>query len=213
MLGNTVFGKCIYYEQTKALWWATGTAVSGGVSWSFQGFLGSSWATSADVSLAVFNSELYLFYRDQSGQSIGVGTYNGNAWTLNGFINTGSFVTHANPSAAAFGSLLYLSWQDVNSSAYYYATYSGSSWSTPSYINQAVAAGYKGGLNIYLYATTTHLYALYQGACPACNGNDYQFVWLSSSNPINPASGNQWSLSAIHVGEAGGNQGSLILLH
>ena len=208
----TIFGKCIYYEYPKAIWWATGTAVSGGVSWTFQGFLGGSWQSSADVSLTVFNGLLYLFYRDPSGQAIGMGTYNGNSWSEYGFINTGSFVTQANPAAAVLGSTLYLAWQDVNSSSYYYATYTSGSWSTPTYINQPVAAGYKGGLNIFLYATTSNLYALYQGSCPACNGNDYQMVWLSSSNPVNPAANNKWSLRALHVGEAGGNQGSLILL-
>ena len=208
----TFFGRCIYYQQEKAIWWATGSAVSGGVSWSFQGFLGSSWASSADVSLAVFDGLLYLFYRDQSGHAIGYGTYNGNAWTLGGFINTGSFVTQSNAAAAAFDSSLYLAWQDVNSTAYYYATYSGGGWSTPTYINQPVAAAYESSFNIFLYATASNLYALYQGGCPACNGNDYQMVWLSNSNPVNPAAGNQWSLRALHVGQAGGNQGSLVVL-
>ena len=186
------------------------------MSWTFQGFLGSAWGTSADVSLAVFNGLLHVFYRDPSGRAIGMGTYNGNSWTLAGFINTNTFVTQANPSAAVFGSTLYLAWQDVNSHAYYYATLASNTntWSPPTYINQPVAAGVNASTNIFLYATANNLYALYQGAgCVGCNsGNDYQMVWLSNKNPVNPAAGNRWSLRALHVGQAGGNMGSLIVL-
>ena len=209
----SLFGKCIYYRQTKAIWWGVGTYSSGqSITWTFQGFLGSSWASSAATSLTVYNGVVYLFYRDQSGQSIGYGTYNG-AWTLHGFINTASVVSHANAGAAVFNGLLYLAWQDTGSQAYYYSTFNGTTWATSLYLNQATAVGSSAGTSIFLYSTANALYALYQGPCPSCSSSvDYQILWLSNTNPVNPASGNRWSLRSLHVGQAGGNQGSLVAL-
>ena len=210
----TVLGVCLYHQHTEAIWWATGsyTGSGQGIVWTFQGFLGEAWASSADTSLTVYDGQVYLFYRDPEGRSaIGMGVYDGAGWTLHGLIDTAVMVSSANAGSAVFGGLLYLAWQDVSSPAYRFATFDGRAWSAAMYLNQHTAVGAAMGVNILLYATAHQLYALYQGPCPACEGGtDYQLLYMATSNPHHPQHNNTWSMRALHTGQQGGNQGSLL---